>query len=83
MDLVDQVAFMVALEKCHLGADRRRLLFADRLDLTQRRRAVDFRLTGAQQIQIRPVHYQDRYHSCLACYFFGHVNLFYTAVERF
>ena len=59
---VDENAFVIALPEVERQAVRRRDFAADRLDIGERARAVDARLTRAEQIQIRAVEDVDGGH---------------------
>src|SRR3954454_19591418 len=55
---VDELALVVALPGLHLQAVAVRLLPAEGLHVRQRRRPVDRRLPGAQQVQVRAVEHE-------------------------
>src|SRR6185437_7414736 len=59
LDGVDQLAFMVGLAENALDAKGAGAFLRSLLDLTERHRSVDLRLSLPQQIEIRPIQYRD------------------------
>ena len=59
MDALDQGAFVVALEGLEVDTDTICHARQRQIDVRQRHLSVVFWLTGAKQIEIRPVNYQN------------------------
>src|SRR5664280_1146545 len=59
MQRVDELALVIALHSHELDAEFRRHSLEARMDLSERRVAVDFRLSRSQQVQVRAT--QDKH----------------------
>src|ERR1700729_4655811 len=57
---VNQLAFDIALPAIDGELEFGRRFFAQRLSITQRRLAINFRLTHAQHVEVGPVQDEDR-----------------------